>query len=179
MYLHLVRHASSYPSHYKGDEKRVLDDYGILQSKNISKIYKHYRHYPDVTYLNEEYRNGDKALRPPELIIASSADRALQTIEPFSMQLKVDVVASEKLFLVDEDQIISFVRKQTVTNLMLVNHNPVISELCGDFLVRDESLFIFQGMSLGEIAIFKFECEDFAEIDYANAKLIMYAKNEP
>jgi phosphohistidine phosphatase len=89
------------------------------------------------THLIAEYLK--KNSLHPDLIISSPAVRAFETAKIAADVLNYpqqDIIKDENLYFVDTEQYFHalFGAPETVSTLMIVGHNPMITEFCNEFL---------------------------------------------
>ena len=111
--LILLRHAKAVSDHAGGDIARPLSSRGIQQIQQVAH-----------TFRARQYE--------PELALVSPAIRTQQTATLLGKQIgKLDVVTDRTLYLATDDQILDVLRgvPDDIQSLLLVGHNPGISEL--------------------------------------------------
>jgi phosphohistidine phosphatase len=78
----------------------------------------------------------------PELVLCSSARRAVQTAELVMAQLvtPVELAVERRLYSADVDDVVEIVRAESgdVPSVMVVGHNPTLQELAFDLLEPDD-----------------------------------------
>ena len=112
--LYLMRHAKSSWKEPLPDHERPLNKRGKRAAKAIGKALK------------------ARGVRP-DLILSSSALRADETAKRVAKKLNPPppIFSEEDLYEADEKQILStlFVRGEEADSLLLIGHNPVLSDL--------------------------------------------------
>jgi len=120
--LLLLRHAKSDWSVPVGDHKRPLNKRGSRDAPVMAKRVK-----------KRGYR--------PDMILSSSALRAVQTAEAFAKALKSEPLFDDRLYDAHENTIIDLIHamEEEIKDLMLVGHNPtwesVVEYLTGERIV--------------------------------------------
>jgi phosphohistidine phosphatase len=159
--LFLLRHAQAVNS-INRDIDRVLSDEGILKCQDIS--------------LNLEPYTQDI-----DLVLSSSAIRTKQTIENVVTILgysNINTYYTKELYNISADDLFQYLcnveynLSMSVGNIILVNHNPTISNL-GSFLAHNsiESptyLEILKGFSPGSLALYHANIESWDRLDQSN-----------
>lgn len=120
--LYLVRHARAAQSAGEGDSKRPLLKSGRRDAKTIAKKLK-------------------KLAAPPQLILTSSAKRAVQTAEIFAKTLALKSKKIQKraeIYDAGSDAILTLLRElhADVASVMVVGHVPVLNDLA-HLLLKD------------------------------------------
>jgi len=123
--LVLVRHASAeqeIPGSPDGDLGRKLTSVGLEQAKATAKL------------LSDFWR--DQSLMPPS-IVSSSAIRARQTADPIADEFLIPSIRfKDSLYTHPKEHWLKIIRASDASSnsLVLVSHNPVISELASTYL---------------------------------------------
>ena len=162
--LFLLRHAQAANS-LDSDITRVLSDEGFLKCQDIS--------------LNLKPYIGDI-----DLVLSSSAVRTRQTIENVMSTLGYDNINTyytKDLYNILVDDLFQYLcnieynLSMSVGNVILVNHNPTISNL-GSFLAQNSTalpsyLEILKGFSPGSLALYQADIESWEQLDQSNVIL--------
>jgi phosphohistidine phosphatase len=124
--LLLLRHAkSSWDNDALADFSRPLNDRGRHDAPRMGKLIRR----EDIV---------------PELIISSSAKRAMTTTELAALEMSFDgeIRYSDKLYLAEPEAYITLARQadDQINILMLVGHNPGIQELVEALTGQDEQM---------------------------------------
>lgn len=155
--LILIRHAKSdWGNEYLKDVDRCLNDRG----------------YSDAYYSSTWFLENKKI---PEIILSSTATRALNTALIFARTLDYDM----KNFKLEKDiyegaasTLFELVARQAdgKNSLMLFGHNPGITSLCN--LLSDE--YFFDNIPTCGIVSYRFEIESWKNIEPKTGKLNYY-----
>jgi len=144
--LILVRHGKSgwdYDS--ISDIDRVLKEHGIIDAHKMSeKLFK-------KNYI-------------PNLIISSSAARAMHTASIFTRTLKLDfsnLIISSDLYLASPNTVMTIIQKtdNKINSLLIVGHNPTFTDLVNQFRKTP-----IDNMPPASVAGFKFKISTWHEI---------------
>ncbi|MEO6304669.1 MAG: histidine phosphatase family protein, partial [Bacteroidia bacterium] len=124
-------------------------------------------------YLLSKWYTKDHKL--PELILASTATRALNTALIFARELELDMtnfILDRNIYESKAITLLSIIKKQTDTknNIMLFGHNPGITDLCND-LCNER---FFDNIPTCGIVSLKFETNSWKTISEENSKLNFY-----
>ena len=125
--LLLVRHAkSSRDDPGLADKERPLNDRGRRDAPMTGK------------------RLAERRIRP-DMILSSPAVRALTTAEMIARELdykRTNIVVDDRLYAVEADELLEVIRAlgDTLECVMLVGHNPELTELAHRFSSRITSL---------------------------------------
>jgi phosphohistidine phosphatase len=116
--LLLIRHAQANPVNLGTD---LLRDLSLKGEKDCEKM-------------SEQLKNQDFL---PELVKYSHSNRTKQTTQIFATQLNWSserLVETKSLYLTDKFTILNEIKStsDTINSLVIVGHNPGISELCTD-----------------------------------------------
>jgi len=147
--LTLVRHAKSDPgSPGQADWDRTLNRRGETDAPEMARRLKGLKLKPD-------------------LLISSPAVRALSTAKYFARGLGVGAThfkSDERLYLADPKTILKVIRELggTVDHLMIVGHNPGITE-CADELSAEREI---DSMPTCAVVTALFDLESWQEIDW-------------
>lgn len=154
--IFLLRHAHSDPNS-DNDFDRPLNDKGLAKCQIISTNIKPY-------------------FSKIDLIISSPAFRTKQTIENVATLLKQDVNKisyKTELYSASVNQLL-----QTITNLdnkhqtiLMVSHNPAISQLAMFLDKKNLSSRIIQGFSPGSLALFESSIESWSNLNFEYTEL--------
>ncbi len=154
--IFLLRHAHSDPDS-DNDFDRPLNEEGIAKCQIISTNIKPYFNQID-------------------LIISSPALRTKQTVENLIILLKQNVNKinyKKELYSASVNELF-----QTITTLdnkyqtiLIVSHNPAISQLAMFLNKKNLSPQIIQGFSPGSLALFENLIEFWSELSYQNSTL--------
>jgi len=110
-----------------------------------------------VSFLNKEKINID-------LIIHSNAVRTTQTAKVVydNFHSKTKIISNPDLYYAKEDEMLDIIRstENKVNNLMIVGHNPTISNLANDLIEQPD----IGNFSPGAIAIIEFDAQEWEEI---------------
>ena len=153
--VYIVRHAkSSWEDPYIPDHFRKLIPEG---EQRTAKIAKHLR----VKFVN------------PELIITSSATRALDTAKIIAEELHYpldQLNINSGFYKADRDEIMEtlYYLPDEVESVMVVGHNPTFTDLVNSFLKSEERISKFPTSA---VAAFRFKTEHWEEIDTAKSHL--------
>ncbi len=154
--LYLLRHAkSSWDFEDLSDHDRPLNKRG--------------RH--DAPLMGRELASHEIS---PDLIISSSAVRALTTASLVAKELEYDtenIVINEAIYGAGKEELLTIIRQtpDTIYSLLLVGHNPEITELAN--LLSPEHI---ANMSTAAVVGIRFSCESWSEITQENAALVLY-----
>ncbi len=153
--LYLVRHAKA--AKIDGD---ILDIDRPLHEVGVSEAY-------------EMAKLLFRSLEIPQLIISSSATRAISTALIFQRVLKVPfemLGITEKLYEIDINDLYEFVADldDKFHSVMLFGHNPSFTEFCSK--MEPEILH----MPTGSVVRFDFEVEKWRHSSYINADLKLF-----
>lgn len=118
--LYIARHGKAEPSLFKLDFERLLTDVGVERTQQIARYLK----------TNESV---------PELIITSTASRSLSTALVFADELGINenkVYQELDLFDCTADDMIDIVSENeyNTDSLMIVGHNPQLTDLANKFI---------------------------------------------
>lgn len=149
-HLMLLRHAQAHAEGLRADYDRQLTQKGQTQVLQLATGLS----------LSAEF---------PDLVIASSAVRTRMTAEILLSQLGLSnatLVLSDDLYLADCEQLLRTIYDVhgDVTRLMLIGHNPGISDLAQHFLPTSPSLRPAQSVSLA------FETDDWSRVSCMQPK---------
>jgi phosphohistidine phosphatase len=154
--IFLLRHAHSDPN-AENDFDRPLNGEGIVKCQNISTNIEPYFNQID-------------------LIMSSPAFRTKQTIENVISLLKQNVnkvIYKKELYSASVNEL--FQQIATIDDkyqtIMIVSHNPAISQLAMFLDKKNLSPQIIQGFSPGSLALFENTIEFWSELSYKNATL--------
>ncbi|MDP1800137.1 MAG: histidine phosphatase family protein [Bacteroidota bacterium] len=152
--LILIRHAKS--------------DWGTEFLKDIDR-HLNERGYSDAYLLSAWYL---KTQISPELILSSTATRALNTALIFARALDLDMtnfVMDKNIYESTATKLLSILKKQDdkKKSIMLFGHNPGITNLCND-LCKD---VFFENIPTCGIVSLKFDTRCWEDIKEENAKL--------
>jgi phosphohistidine phosphatase len=109
----VLRHAQAVSSHAGGDFHRKLTDHGIRQAQQVAA------HLKSIAWR-------------PELALVSAAKRTMQTAEIIVKHFEnIELIADRNLYLAEGTIMIDVLSSMPdhITNLLLVGHNPGISEV--------------------------------------------------
>jgi len=112
----LLRHASAVHDHAGGDFNRPLSSHGITQVQTVAHAFL------------------GRGLHP-ELALASPAMRTRQTAELLAKHLsKLDIITDHALYLATGNRMLDILMSMPddIQTLLLVGHNPGISELAAN-----------------------------------------------
>ena len=114
--LYLFRHAKTHPAgHPRDDHARSLTPEG----------------HAAASWIGEQLAN-DR--RQPQIILASDAQRTLQTAELAMSRLGLDgqVMPAPELYEADVEDILALLAGRQEGSIMIVGHNPGIEEIAGN-----------------------------------------------
>lgn len=154
--LYLLRHAkSSWEFEDLSDHDRPLNNRG--------------RH--DAPLMGRELASHEITL---DLIVTSSAVRALTTASLVAKELEYDtenIVINEAIYEAGKEELLTIIRQMpdTVNNLMLVGHNPDITELA-NFLSPEH----IANLPTAAVVGLRFNCLTWSGISPENAVLVLY-----
>jgi phosphohistidine phosphatase len=146
--LFLIRHAkSSWDDPAGSDKGRPLDDRGKRDAPKMGK------------------RLADRAVKP-DLILSSPAMRALETARMIAKKLDhklEDIVVDDRLYAGGVDELLNVIHEldDRLERVMLVGHNPVLTEL-GHRLSSE-----ITHMPTCAVAEFRFETKSWSKIGKA------------
>ena len=146
-------HLSDYDT--TSDFVRNLNEIGREQAKNLAQKFA---------------RNGIL----PSIIIASSANRAMQTacIIAKGINLEHKILEFDELYEAGQGEMINFIKKisDKFERVFIVGHNPTIA-LVADFLCGDFEIEAFPPSSCLGV---RFEVENFSQISQNSGKMLFY-----
>jgi phosphohistidine phosphatase len=154
--LYLLRHAkSSWEFEDLSDHDRPLNNRG--------------RH--DAPLMGRELASREITL---DLIVTSSAVRALTTASLVAKELEYDIeniIINEAIYEAGKEELLKIIRQipDTVNNLMLVGHNPDITELAN--LLSPEHI---ANLPTAAVVGFRFNCLTWSGISPENTVLVLY-----
>lgn len=166
-YLTVVRHAkSSWDQPGAADHDRALNERGLRAAPAVAK------------FLSKTYFGGkgtDRLLPSPDLIVSSTALRALTTAQLMQESLKVpkeSLLLDSRLYLAEPDVILDVVRhiNEDSAHAMIFGHNPGI----GDFVDKMLSRTTIPGMPTCATVIMGLPHEFWGLTDWREAQLIAY-----
>ncbi len=110
----------------------------------------------------------------PDLIISSSAVRALTTASLVAKELEYDtdnITINEAIYGAGKEELLTIIRQtpDPILNLLLVGHNPEISELA-NFLSPEH----IASMPTAAVVGIRFSGASWSEINPENAALVLY-----
>jgi phosphohistidine phosphatase len=94
----------------------------------------------------------------PEVLLSSTAVRALRTAEVFGAEFEVDVAALPELYLAEPDALLEAARATGAHEIMVVAHDPGMSELVSRLAARDVR------MVTSAVAIFTWHEGDWSDV---------------
>lgn len=145
--LLLVRHAKTAPAGPgQSDHSRALEDVGVTDAGKLAH------------YLRK------KGLMPDQMLV-SSANRTQTTAQILltaMAQQPVDVVVSDELYLADQGFLQDLIQKTAgdIHTLMIVGHNPGLSELAHDY---DPQV---QGLRPAQMLCVRFDASHWTDADH-------------
>jgi len=154
--LYLLRHAkSSWDFEDLSDHDRPLNKRG--------------RH--DAPLMGRELASHEVTL---DLIISSSAVRALTTASLVAKELEYDtenISINEAIYGAGKEELLTSIQQtpDNIANLMLVGHNPEITELANSLSPEH-----IASMPTAAVVGIRFNCVSWAEINPENATLVLY-----
>ena len=167
-YLTVIRHAkSSWEQPGVSDHDRTLNERGLRAAPAIAKfLYSTY------------FGGGGKAplMPPPERIVSSTAERALQTAQIMreGFRLSPDAMRLDsRLYLAPDGLILDVVRslEEDTRHMVIVGHNPGLHEFCDRMLARAS----IPRMPTCAAVIMGLPHEFWGMADFQEAQLIAYA----
>lgn len=157
--VYIVRHGkSSWENPDLPDHFRKLLPVGEERTKKIAK------------HLRTKFVN-------PELIISSSATRALDTTKIIAKELHYpldQININSTFYKADRDEILEMLNNlpDEVNSAMIVGHNPALTDLVNSFLEPENQI---GNLPTSAVAAFKFRTEHWEEIDTAKRHLELLA----
>ncbi|RDC64591.1 SixA phosphatase family protein [Adhaeribacter pallidiroseus] len=154
--LYLLRHAkSSWDFEDLSDHDRPLNKRG--------------RH--DAPLMGRELASHEIS---PDLMVTSSAVRALTTASLVAKEMEYDIdniVINEAIYEASKQDLLAIIQQtpDDINNLMLVGHNPEITELA-NFLAPEH----IASMATAAVVGIRFNCVAWSEISPENATLVLY-----
>lgn len=154
--LYLLRHAkSSWDFEDLSDHDRPLNKRG--------------RH--DAPLIGRELASHEIT---PDLIVASSAVRALTTASLVAKELEYDtenITINEAIYEASKEELVTIIRQlpDNANTVLLVGHNPEITELA-NFLSPEH----ITSMPTAAVVGIRFACLTWAEITPENTTLVLY-----
>ena len=125
MNIYLLRHAESPMSSLIDDHSRPLSDTGKEDASTLAKYICDNKIYFDLT-------------------LCSTSDRTKETltiIKDRSIDSFREINYLDELYNASKDKILEVISRRTNQSILVVGHNPGISELISDFAGLDESSF--------------------------------------
>lgn len=150
--VYFIRHAkSSWENPELPDHRRDLLDVGIKRTRKIAKW-----------MINKKI--------VPDLIISSPANRAFRTagiIAQFYDYPENKIVTVPTLYHGSSQHIMDtlYALPDTLKQVMIVAHNPVLTELVNSFLERDKKIF---NLPTSSVAAVRFDTDQWEQIELAN-----------
>ena len=166
-YLTVVRHAkSSWDQPGTADHDRALNERGLRSAPAVAR------------FLSKTYFGGDgsdRLLPSPDLIVSSTALRALTTAQLMQDVLRVpkeSLLLDSRLYLAEPDVILDVVRhlNEDSPHAMIFAHNPGISDFVDKMLARTT----IPGMPTCATVIMGLPHEFWGLSDWREAQLIAY-----
>ena len=163
--LYLVRHATPVSNASLLDKERPLTGFGILQCKKLA------------TFLHQ-------MSSVPDLIISSSALRTKQTTKNLcdSLGVNIKTIFTDKLYYASPSEIFETIKlnDDQYSNLMIISHNPSISEIA-IMLANNKSskaFFAFKrDFSPATIVKFQFAIDSWQNIEPAQGNILWMQQN--
>lgn len=151
--------------------RHAKSDWGNETLKDVDRHLSE-RGYNDAYFLSEWFAKNHKS---PELIISSTATRAISTALIFARELTFNaknVVLSEKIFDANTDDILSVIRDldNSKSRLMLFGHNPGFTNICNEL---SEEMFFDNVPTCGIVSI-TFATDNWHGVTQEHGKLHYY-----
>ena len=154
--LYLVRHAkSSWKDGILSDHERPLNKRGEQDAPQMGKRLQ--RRQPE-----------------PEVIISSPAVRAKMTAKILATEIgypKSGIIVDERIYAADPEDLVSVIRglDKTVDCVMLVGHNPALTQLVNSLVQCD-----IANVPTCGIAVLGFHMDSWGDIESARAELLYF-----
>lgn len=155
--LILVRHAkSSWKDADLDDHDRPLNKRGLRDAPFMAKLLK-------------------KEKVDPDLIVSSSAERALTTAKEFAEKLKYPkdkIISTREIYLAELDDLVEYARQLSEKNetVMLFGHNPGIT-LFANYLAGNNGI---DNIPTCGICSFGIEAKSWTEVSEGKGKLLSF-----
>jgi phosphohistidine phosphatase len=139
--LTILRHAKAeIGSAVQGDHERGLNERGVQAALAMGN------------YLSRRNEHLD-------LVLCSTSRRTRQTLEQLHLQPEPEIVFNEKLYLASANEVLAAIAQlpETVTNILILAHNPGLHQLCLKLAHKgDESLIDVLSMKFPTCAMARF-----------------------
>lgn len=151
--------------------RHAKSDWGTEFLKDVDR-HLNERGYSDAYFLSEWYSKNKKR---PDLILSSTAARALSTALIFSRTLKMDVAAlklESHLYEAGLTELFSVLRSQDASNnsIMVFAHNPGITNICNEL---SDDLFFDNIPTCGMVS-YSFDIRKWKDLDSKKGRLNYY-----
>lgn len=151
--------------------RHAKSDWGTEFLKDVDR-HLNERGYSDAYFLSEWYSKNKKR---PDLILSSTATRALSTALIFSRTLKMDVAAlklESHLYEAGLTELFSVLRSQDASNnsIMVFAHNPGITNICNEL---SDDLFFDNIPTCGMVS-YSFDIKKWKDLDSKKGRLNYY-----
>ena len=151
--------------------RHAKSDWGNEYLKDVDRFLSE-RGYSDAYFLSEWYLKNKKS---PDLILASTATRALNTALIFARTLEFNMAhfkLEERIYESKVDKLKSLIREQNrgSSSLMIFGHNPTITNICNELSVDMD----FENIPTCGIVSFNFDIADWADLRPDTGKLNYY-----
>ncbi len=151
--------------------RHAKSDWGTEFLKDVDR-HLNERGYSDAYFLIEWYSKNKKR---PDLILSSTATRALSTALIFSRTLKMDVAAlklESHLYEAGLTELFSVLRSQDASNnsIMVFAHNPGITNICNEL---SDDLFFDNIPTCGMVS-YSFDIKKWKDLDSKKGRLNYY-----
>lgn len=170
--LWLLRHAKTYKNPPPGgdDHERRLEPVGQSQADALGMT------------LANLHSQTLSILDLPELVLTSTAQRAVETAERVAsaMKTQVSIVKSRSLYAASVDDLIEELRLHDFNNrsIMLVGHNPTFSQLANMLISEDDragrDCLDRRGFPTCGLAVFSIPIESWHDLSLGTAKLLEF-----
>lgn len=151
--------------------RHAKSDWGTEFLKDVDR-HLNERGYSDAYFLSEWYSKNKKL---PDLILSSTATRALSTALIFSRALKMDMAAlklESHLYEAGFTELFSVLRSQEASNnsIMVFAHNPGITNICNEL---SDDLFFDNIPTCGMVS-YSFDIKKWKDLDSKKGRLNYY-----
>ncbi|PBQ33089.1 phosphohistidine phosphatase [Sphingobacteriaceae bacterium] len=151
--------------------RHAKSDWGTEFLKDIDR-HLNERGYRDAYFLSEWF---EKNKKKPDLILSSSATRALSTAFIFARSLeqnKDKIKVEEKIYEASLETLLSVLKKMDASynSVMLFGHNPSLTTIC-NYLCDD---LFFDDIPTCGIVSYNFDIKKWSELDEKQGKLNYY-----
>tara|TARA_Y100001954_G_scaffold22818_1_gene20762 strand:+ start:705 stop:1196 length:492 start_codon:yes stop_codon:yes gene_type:complete len=143
--LVLMRHAEANWSGRSSDFDRPLNERGNLSSQALGNWLRTNNILPD-------------------LALVSAAKRTVETFNELNLNCPLE--KKKKLYLAPSEEIFHQVRQVSVHKLLLICHNPGISEFSQEILSTWPAHYQFENFPPGSTCIINFDLQDWSELKF-------------